>query len=84
MLALLHQRKRLDVEDTDLNEFGVSAKDTDHEGVELEESLAAVPASLAPAVDAAWGMAMSVEHQGGSPAGLPTGPALYKRPCTKL
>jgi anti-sigma-K factor RskA len=43
-----------------------------------------VPAGLMPAVDAAWGLAMSVEPKGGSPTGLPTGPVLYKGQCTKL
>jgi anti-sigma-K factor RskA len=43
-----------------------------------------VPRELAAAVDAAWGLAMSVEPDGGSPTGLPTGPVLYKGQCTKL
>jgi anti-sigma-K factor RskA len=43
-----------------------------------------VPSSMVEAVDAAWGMAVSVEPDGGSPTGLPTGPVLYKGPCTKL
>ncbi|HEU5282601.1 MAG TPA: anti-sigma factor [Burkholderiales bacterium] len=43
-----------------------------------------VPRELAAQVDAAWGLAMSVEPYGGSPTGLPTGPVLYKGQCTKL
>jgi anti-sigma-K factor RskA len=43
-----------------------------------------IPGELVPAVDAAWGLAMSVEPTGGSPTGLPTGPVLYKGRCTKL
>jgi len=43
-----------------------------------------VPAHLLPAIDAAWGLAMSVEPSGGSPTGAPTGPVLYKGQCTRL
>ncbi len=43
-----------------------------------------IPRGLAPLVDRAWGLAMSVEPSGGSPTGLPTGPVLYKGQCTKL
>jgi anti-sigma-K factor RskA len=43
-----------------------------------------IPAELVQAVDAAWGLAMSVEPEGGSPTGLPTGPVLYQGQCTKL
>jgi anti-sigma-K factor RskA len=43
-----------------------------------------VPQNLASAVNAAWGLAMSVEPKGGSPTGLPTGPVLYEGQCTKL
>lgn len=43
-----------------------------------------IPRSLAPLIDRAWGLAMSVEPSGGSPTGLPTGPVLYKGQCTKL
>ncbi len=43
-----------------------------------------VPHELAEAVDAARGLAMSVEPAGGSPTGLPTGPVLYEGQCTKL
>jgi anti-sigma-K factor RskA len=43
-----------------------------------------IPAQLVPAVNSAWGLAMSVEPKGGSPTGLPTGPVLYKGQCTKL
>ncbi len=39
---------------------------------------------LAPLIDRAWGLAMSLEPHGGSPTGLPTGPVLYKGQCTKL
>jgi anti-sigma-K factor RskA len=43
-----------------------------------------VPRELAAQVNAAWGLAMSVEPTGGSPTGLPTGPVLYKGQCTRL
>jgi anti-sigma-K factor RskA len=49
-----------------------------------ETQTVTVPSSMAEAVDAAWGLAVSVEPSGGSPTGLPTGPVLYKGPCTKL
>ena len=42
-----------------------------------------VPRELSAAIDAAWGLAMSVEPKGGSPTGLPTGPVLYKGQCTR-
>ena len=42
-----------------------------------EEQTVMVPASLALKLDAAWGLAMSVEPSGGSPSGAPTGPVLY-------
>ncbi len=43
-----------------------------------------VPERLAAAINAAYGLAMSVEPKGGSPTGSPTGPVLYKGPCTLL
>jgi anti-sigma-K factor RskA len=43
-----------------------------------------LPPQLARLVNAAEGMAMSVEPKGGSPTGLPTGPVLYKGLCTQL
>jgi anti-sigma-K factor RskA len=43
-----------------------------------------IPSQLAPAIDAAWGLAMSVEPAGGSPTGLPTGQVLYKGQCTLM
>ncbi len=43
-----------------------------------------IPRRLAPLIDGASGLAMSVEPSGGSPTGLPTGPVLYKGLCTKL
>jgi anti-sigma-K factor RskA len=49
-----------------------------------ETQVITVPARLAEAVNAAWGLAMSVEPRGGSPTGLPTGAVLYKGPCTLL
>jgi anti-sigma-K factor RskA len=49
-----------------------------------ETQTVTVPSSMGEAVDAAWGLAVSVEPSGGSPTGLPTGPVLYKGPCTKL
>ena len=44
----------------------------------------AVPAQLVAMINQAAGMAMSVEPAGGSPTGLPTGPILYKGPCTPM
>jgi anti-sigma-K factor RskA len=49
-----------------------------------ETQLVEVPAHMLPAIDAAWGLAMSVEPKGGSPTGAPTGPLLYKGQCTRL
>ena len=49
-----------------------------------ETQAVTVPAHLLPAIDAAWGLAMSVEPKGGSPTGLPTGQVLYKGQCTRL
>jgi anti-sigma-K factor RskA len=43
-----------------------------------------VPRQLMPAMNEAWGLAMSVEPRGGSPTGLPTGPVMYKGQCVKL
>jgi anti-sigma-K factor RskA len=43
-----------------------------------------LPRNLAPLIDRAWGLAMSVEPSGGSPTGLPTGRVLYKGQCTRL
>ena len=52
---------------------------TTHETQELT-----VPRQLADAINVAKGLAMSVEPEGGSPTGLPTGPMLYQGQCTKL
>jgi anti-sigma-K factor RskA len=49
-----------------------------------EMQIVTVPARLTAAVNAAWGLAMTVEPRGGSPTGRPTGTALYKGPCTLL
>jgi len=49
-----------------------------------ETQVVSVPARLAAAVNAAGGLAMSVEPPAGSPSGLPTGPVLYSGPCTLL
>lgn len=35
-------------------------------------------------IEGAWGMAMSVEPEGGSPTGAPTGPLLFKGPCVRI
>lgn len=43
-----------------------------------------IPRRLAPMIDRAWGLAMSVEPSGGSSTGLPTGPIIYKGQCTRL
>ena len=42
-----------------------------------ETQVVKIPATLAARLDAAAGLAMSVEPAGGSPTGLPTGPVLY-------
>ncbi|MFN0316982.1 MAG: anti-sigma factor domain-containing protein [Burkholderiales bacterium] len=52
---------------------------TTHETQEVE-----IPAHLLPAINAAWGMAMSVEPHGGSPTGAPSGPVLYSGQCTRI
>ena len=49
-----------------------------------ETQTVTVPARIARAVNAAWGLAMSVEPKGGSPTGLPTGPVLCKGVRTRL
>jgi len=49
-----------------------------------ETQTVAVPERLAKTINAAWGMAMSVEPKGGSPTGVPTGPVLYRGQCTRL
>lgn len=41
--ASTHQRKRLDLEDAELDELGVAADDMGHERVELEECLRLLP-----------------------------------------
>jgi len=50
---------------------------------DVEQELA-VPRKLMPAMNEAWGLAMSVEPRGGSPTGLPTGPIMYKGQCVKI
>lgn len=52
---------------------------TTHETQEVD-----IPPHLLPAVNAAWGMAMSVEPKYGSPSGVPTGPVLYSGQCTRI
>lgn len=49
-----------------------------------EEQTVMVPDSLADRLDAAAGMAMSVEPKYGSPTGAPTGPVLYAGQCVKV
>jgi anti-sigma-K factor RskA len=39
---------------------------------------------LAARIHSAWGIAMSVEPEGGSPTGKPTGPVVMKGLCVKL
>jgi len=51
---------------------------TTHELQTLE-----VPAQIAPELDGAWGLGMTVEPAGGSPSGAPTNPMLYMGPCVK-
>jgi anti-sigma-K factor RskA len=43
-----------------------------------------VPPELAAALDTAVGLAMSVEPEGGSPTGVPSGPVLYQGLCTEI
>jgi len=40
--------------------------------------------ALADNMEAAWGMAMSVEPAGGSPTGAPTGPVIFNGQCVKI
>lgn len=42
------------------------------------------PKAVWPELDAATGMAMSIEPKGGSPTGLPTGPVLYSGPRVEI
>jgi anti-sigma-K factor RskA len=42
-----------------------------------------IPEALAAGLDAAKGLAMSVEPAGGSPTGVPSGPVLYEGECVK-
>jgi anti-sigma-K factor RskA len=49
-----------------------------------EEQTVIVPETLADTLDAASGLAMSVEPSGGSPTGGPTGPVLYAGQCVKV
>ena len=46
-----------------------------------ETQVVRIPDTLAARLDAAHGLAMSVEPAGGSPTGLPTGPVLYAGEC---
>ncbi len=48
-----------------------------------ETQVVKIPPALAARLDAARGLAMSVEPAGGSPAGQPTGPVLYAGECIK-
>jgi anti-sigma-K factor RskA len=48
-----------------------------------ETQIVKVPRALAARLDAAQGLAMSVEPAGGSPAGVPTGPVLYAGECIR-
>lgn len=52
---------------------------TTHETQDVE-----IPPELMPAINAAYGMAMSVEPKHGSPTGKPSGPVLYSGQCTKI
>lgn len=49
-----------------------------------ETQVVKIPAALAARLDAANGLAMSVEPAGGSPTGLPTGPVLYAGESIKI
>jgi anti-sigma-K factor RskA len=48
-----------------------------------ETQVVKIPEALAEKLDAAQGLAMSVELAGGSPTGLPSGPVLYAGQCIK-
>ena len=48
-----------------------------------ETQFVRIPEFLAAKLDAAYGLAMSVEPAGGSPTGRPTGPVLYAGECVK-
>jgi len=48
-----------------------------------ETQVVKIPETLAARLDAAQGLAMSVEPAGGSPTGLPSGPVLYAGECIK-
>ncbi|CAN0248723.1 unnamed protein product, partial [Phaeothamnion confervicola] len=48
-----------------------------------ETQVVKIPQALAARLDAATGLAMSVEPAGGSKTGLPTGPVLYAGECIK-
>lgn len=48
-----------------------------------ETQVVKIPRALAASIDAAQGLAMSVEPAGGSSTGLPTGPVLYAGDCVK-
>jgi len=38
----------------------------------------------AHAIGEAWGMALSIEPEGGSPTGAPTGPVIFRGQCVKI
>jgi anti-sigma-K factor RskA len=40
--------------------------------------------ALVTRMEGAWGLAMSVEPEGGSPTGAPTGPVIFKGQCVKI
>lgn len=40
--------------------------------------------ALAGKMEGAWGIAMSIEPEGGSPTGAPTGPVIFKGQCIKI
>jgi anti-sigma-K factor RskA len=48
-----------------------------------ETQVVKIPEALAVKLDAAQGLAMSVEPAGGSPTGSPSGPVLYAGECIK-
>lgn len=43
-----------------------------------------VKPALAQRMGGAWGIAMSVEPEGGSPTGAPTGPVIFKGQCVRI
>ena len=50
---------------------------------DVDQTMRVRPA-LADSMESAWGLAMSVEPEGGSPTGAPTGPVVFKGQCVRI